>query len=52
MYNKMKNKLKQYNSVGTVPKSSRKIAEMETKWISLTDLYMTTPFRGLVQALH
>ena len=49
MYNKMK---KKYNSVGIVLKSNRKIEEMETTWISLTDLYMTTPFPGLVQALH
>jgi hypothetical protein len=33
---------KKYHGVGTVPKSNRKIVELETKSISLTHTYMTT----------
>ena len=33
---------KKYHAVGTVPKSNRRIGELETKSISLTHTYMTT----------
>jgi hypothetical protein len=33
---------KKYHAVGTIPKSNRRIEELETKSISLTHTYMTT----------
>jgi len=41
-----------YLIVRTVPKSSKKIVEIEAKWIPLTHIYMTAHIHVLVKALQ
>ena len=47
----LKNDLKKKNT-STVPKSNRKILETTAKSTSLTHIYMTAHFAGLMQALQ
>ena len=39
-----------YHTVGSIPKSNRKIVEIEASSILITHLYMTTHVHGLTQA--
>ena len=45
-------KKKIYHTGGAVPKSYRKIVEIEVKFIPLTHKYMTARFHSLVQVLQ